>query len=212
MPSPPFRGRSSILFQFSRTRRRPSGDLGVRRRQVAARSLAGPPGARIAVPRRPAAVCARSPAGRSRRQPSILDTASRPCSYRSRTSRTPLGILIVGSKSAPSPEQLRDVAAVGHAFAIALERTRVASESDLQLQLRNLLQEFSRTVSSKTLSAGLDTLCAGANRLFGADRTSVWLHDRRARMVVLSASSDVVYLARERRIPASTRSRPRRSA
>ncbi len=114
-----------------------------------------------------------------------------------------LGILIVGSKSAPSPEQMRDVGSVGHAFAIVLERTRVASESDLQFQLRNLLQQFSRTVSAKTMSAGLDTLCAGANRLFGADRTSVWLYDRRARMVVLSASSDVVYLAREQRIPAA---------
>ena len=46
--------------------------------------------------------------------------------------------------------------------------------------------------------------CARApTALFGADRTSVWLHDRRARMVVLSASSDVVYLAQERRIPTS---------
>jgi PAS domain S-box-containing protein len=115
----------------------------------------------------------------------------------------PLGILVVGAKTAPSPSQLRDVGEIGHAFAIVLERSRVASEADLQFQLRNLLQEFSRTVSSKTLSAGLDTLCAGANRLFGADRTSVWLHDRRDRMVVLSASSDVVYLAREQRIPAS---------
>ena len=114
-----------------------------------------------------------------------------------------VGILVVGSKSAPSADQMREVGSVGHAFAIVLERTRVASESDLQFQLRNLLQQFSRTVSSKTMSAGLDTLCAGANRLFGADRTSVWLHDRRARMVVLSASSDVVYLAREQRIPAA---------
>jgi signal transduction histidine kinase len=115
----------------------------------------------------------------------------------------PLGILLIGANAAPTPEQLNDAAAVGHAFAIVLERTRVAGDADLQIQLRNLLQEFGRTVSAKTLSAGLDTLCAGANRLFDADRTSVWLHDRRAREVVLSASSDVVYLAREQRIPAS---------
>ncbi len=114
-----------------------------------------------------------------------------------------LGILIVGSATPPSPEQLREIASVGHAFVIALERTREASETDLQLQLRNLLQEFSRGVSSSTLSAGLQVLCTGANRLFGADRTSVWLHDRRARMVVLSASSDVVYLAQERRVSTS---------
>ena len=76
-----------------------------------------------------------------------------------------------------------------------------AARADLQSELRELLQTFSRDVSSTTLSAGLEMFCIGANRLFGADRTSVWLHDRRARMVVLSASSDVVYLAQERRIP-----------
>jgi PAS domain S-box-containing protein len=111
-----------------------------------------------------------------------------------------LGILVVEAATAPPPEQLREVASVGHAFVIALERTRIAAESDLQIQVRNLLQEFSRSVSSATLAAGLEVLCSGANRLFGADRTSVWLHDRRARAVVLSASSDVVYLAQERRV------------
>ena len=114
-----------------------------------------------------------------------------------------LGILVVGSAVPPTPDQLRRVASVGHAFVIALERTRVASDADLQFQLRNLLQEFARSVSSSTLSAGLEALCIGTNRLFGADRTSVWLHDRRAQMVVLSASSDVVYLAQERRISTS---------
>ena len=114
-----------------------------------------------------------------------------------------LGVLVVGCGVPPTPEQLRAVAAVGHAFVIALERTRAAAESDLQLQLRNLLQEFGRSVSSTTLSAGLEALCIGTNRLFAADRTSVWLNDRRARMVVLSASSDVVYLAQERRVSTS---------
>jgi len=114
-----------------------------------------------------------------------------------------LGVLVVGAAVPPTSEQLRAVAAVGHAFVIALERTRAAAESDLQLQLRNLLQEFGRSVSSTTLSAGLEALCIGTNRLFAADRTSVWLHDRRARMVVLSASSDVVYLAQERRVATS---------
>ena len=111
-----------------------------------------------------------------------------------------LGILVIGSAVPPSPDQLLAVASVGHAFAIALERTRVAAESDRQLQLGNLLQEFGRSASSTNLSAGLEALCLGTNRLFGADRTSVWLHDRRARMVVLSASSDVAYLAQDLRI------------
>jgi two-component system NtrC family sensor kinase len=112
-------------------------------------------------------------------------------------------VLVVGCATVPSTEQLTDTAAVGHAFVVALVRARAASESDLQRELKELLQAFSRDVSNATLSAGLDTFCLGVNRLFGADRTSVWLHDRRARMMVLSASSDVAYFVQQRRVPTS---------
>ena len=56
----------------------------------------------------------------------------------------------------------------------------------------------SPAASSATLNlaAGLDIFCHGANRLFGADRTSVWIHDRRARHLVLQASSDPADVAR----------------
>src|SRR5581483_8116773 len=57
--------------------------------------------------------------------------------------------------------------------------------------VRALLDEFSATLATTlTLSSGLDIFCYGANRLFGADRTSVWIHDRRARHLTLQASSD----------------------
>jgi PAS domain S-box-containing protein len=114
-----------------------------------------------------------------------------------------IGVLVVGCQAPLSADQLERAASVGHAFAVALERARTAGEFHLHHQLRELLQVFVRDVSSTTLSAGLEALCTGANRVFGADRTSVWLHDRRARMVVLSASSDVGYMAQERRIPTS---------
>ncbi|RPI51317.1 MAG: PAS domain S-box protein [Acidobacteria bacterium] len=114
-----------------------------------------------------------------------------------------IGVLVIGCDTIPSAQQLSDAAAVGHAFVMALERARAAADDDLQHQLRDLLQAFARDVSNTTMAAGLEALCHGANRLFGADRTSVWLHDRRARAVVLSASSDVVYLAEARRIPTS---------
>ena len=55
------------------------------------------------------------------------------------------------------------------------------------------------------LSAGLESFCHGANRLFGADRTAVWLHDRRARHLVLRASSDPGQVG-ERRARARRRS------
>jgi two-component system NtrC family sensor kinase len=115
--------------------------------------------------------------------------------------QTPLGVLVIGCEKLPSSHQMREAASVGHAFTLALDRAHAGGEADLQSQLQELLHAFSRDVSSKTLSAGLEMFCIGANRLFGADRTSVWLHDRRARMVNLAASSDVVYLAQDRRVP-----------
>jgi PAS domain S-box-containing protein len=114
-----------------------------------------------------------------------------------------IGVLVVGCRSPLSADQLDQAASVGHAFAVALERAKTAGEFHLHHQLRELLQVFVRDVTSTTLSAGLEALCTGVNRVFGADRTSVWLHDRRARMVVLSASSDVVYMAQERRVAIS---------
>jgi signal transduction histidine kinase len=112
-----------------------------------------------------------------------------------------VGVLVIGCDTRPSAQQMTEAASVGHAFTLALDRAHAADEADLQAQLRELLQAFSRNVTSTTLATGLEVFCLGANRLFDADRTSVWLHDRRARVVVLSASSDVVYLAEERRIP-----------
>src|SRR5581483_8146667 len=62
---------------------------------------------------------------------------------------------------------------------------------ELQRDVRALLDEFSTSLSATlNLAAGLDIFCFGANRLFAADRTSVWIHDRRARHLVLQASSD----------------------
>jgi len=117
--------------------------------------------------------------------------------------QNPAGVLVVGCEKLPSTAQMNQAASVGHAFTLALDRAQAGADADLHSELRELLQAFSRDVSSTTLAAGLEMLCSGANRLFDADRTSVWLHDRRAGMIVLSASSDVVYLAEDRRLPTS---------
>src|SRR5262249_62343382 len=62
---------------------------------------------------------------------------------------------------------------------------------ELQRDVRELLDEFGASLAATlNLAAGLDIFCYGANRLLGADRTSVWIHDRRARHLVLQASSD----------------------
>jgi GAF domain-containing protein len=57
--------------------------------------------------------------------------------------------------------------------------------------LREVLRAFSRTASSAfNLPAGLAVLCRSTADTFGAARVSAWLHDRRSRELVLSASSD----------------------
>ncbi len=84
-----------------------------------------------------------------------------------------------------------------NAVVTALDLFRLRQSEEVQRDLRGLLDEFSDSLSATlSLSGGLDIFCHGANRLFGADRTSVWLHDWRARRLVLQASSDSAHSAR----------------
>jgi two-component system NtrC family sensor kinase len=94
--------------------------------------------------------------------------------------------------SGAAPSALRnEVAPMADAFLMAIELTRLRQRDELQRDLRLLLDEFSQSLSATLqLAAGLDIFCHGAKRLFGADRTSVWIHDRRARSLVLRASTD----------------------
>ena len=74
------------------------------------------------------------------------------------------------------------------------ELRRLRSEAAFHQKLRDLTVAFSRGVSSTlTLETALQTLASDANALLGASRTSVWLHQRRARRLILAASSDAVY-------------------
>ena len=67
---------------------------------------------------------------------------------------------------------------------------KLRQDEDLRRDVRALLEEFSASLSATlNLAAGLDIFCHGANQLFAADRTSVWIHDRRARHLELQASS-----------------------
>src|SRR6185369_11864914 len=87
--------------------------------------------------------------------------------------------------------------AASDAFVTALELLRLRRRDELQRDLRDLIDEFSDSISATLdLTAGLEIFCVGANRLFGADRTSVWVHDRHARQLVLQGSSDPEHMAR----------------
>ncbi len=102
-----------------------------------------------------------------------------------------VGLVAVGFDAPPTADSLADAAEVADAFVTALELCHLRQREELQRDIRALLEQFSTVLSSTlTLATGLDVFCYGANRLFGADCTSVWIHDRRARHLTLQASSD----------------------
>ena len=97
-----------------------------------------------------------------------------------------LGLLVLGLRHRAGPGLERDVGPVADAFALALERAGLQRSAELQRDVRELLLSFSNSVSSAlNLAARLDTLCREANSLFDTTRTSVWLHQRRQRELVL---------------------------
>ena len=114
-----------------------------------------------------------------------------------------VGLLAIGFKGAPSPTAANDAAEIADATLMALELFRLRQKDELHRDVRVLLDEFTASLSTTlSLSTGLDIFCHGANRLFAADRTSVWVHDRRARSLVLRASSDSEHLAHGVRVNA----------
>jgi signal transduction histidine kinase len=121
-----------------------------------------------------------------------------------------VGLLVVGFEQPPSVANLEaDAVEAADAFMTALELFRLRQADELKCDVRELLEEFAASLSATlNLSAGLDIFCHGANRLFGADRTSVWIHDRRARDLVLQASSDSSDVARGVRVSAEDVSAP----
>ena len=125
-----------------------------------------------------------------------------------------VGLLAVGFVAPPSTSQFPgDAAEVADAFTTALELIQLRERAELQRDVQALLDEFSNGLSATlNLSTGLDIFCHGANRLFAADRTSVWIHDRRARHLVLQASSDTQEVVRGLRISNEDPSAPAAAA
>ena len=121
-----------------------------------------------------------------------------------------VGLLVVGFDAAPSSSSVgSDAAEAADVFMAALELFSLRQGAELQRDVRTLLDEFSASLSATlSLAAGLDIFCHGANRLFGADRTSVWIHERRARHLVLQASSDPAGVARGIRVGTEDASAP----
>lgn len=110
-------------------------------------------------------------------------------------------ILVVASPAAPDQHALE---AGWHArveFGVAIELARLAVEGAFHQQLRDISFAFSRNLTSKATSVtALESLSHEVNALLSARRTSVWLHDRRARELALTASSDPAHAAAAARV------------
>jgi two-component system NtrC family sensor kinase len=121
------------------------------------------------------------------------------CDDRQRT-----GLLSIGFREPPAaPPSAEGASEVGDAFQTTLELFRLRRNEELQHDIREMLDEFASSLSATlNLGGALDIFCHGANRLFGADRTSVWIHDRRERDLALRASSDTEHLSRGVRVNA----------
>ncbi len=117
------------------------------------------------------------------------------------TGHEPATFLIITDPSVPPERALEFGARARVEFSLALELARLGREGAMHRRIQELLLGFSRGISS-TLSVGgaLESLTADTNVLFGTRRTSVWLHDRRNRELVLSASSDPAYAATAERV------------
>jgi PAS domain S-box-containing protein len=114
------------------------------------------------------------------------------------------GLLALGINDMKAADAgLAHAGTVGELIALTLERARLQREGDLQHDLREVVDEFTRAVSASLhLGASLEMFCDRTRRLFSTDRVSIWLHDRRARTVELIASSDVAQIAERRSVHA----------
>jgi signal transduction histidine kinase len=81
---------------------------------------------------------------------------------------------------------------------------RLTRELALRKRLQDALLVFSKSISARlTFETALESLVLEVAAIFGVRRTSVWLHDREARILVLSASSDPREKGSAARIPTS---------
>lgn len=99
-------------------------------------------------------------------------------------------VLVVGP-DLPDAEAIEVAARAAVEFGIVLEWSGLAREGSFHRRMRELSLVFTRGVrSTASMGPALEIVAHEANALFGTRRTSVWLHDRRARELELTASSD----------------------
>ena len=114
-----------------------------------------------------------------------------------------VGLLAIGFGAAAPADAISAAADLGSVFLTTLELFRLRQKDELQRDFRELVDQVSASLAETlSLAGGLEIFCHGANRLFGADRTSVWIYNRRVRQLALEASSDPAHAADRLRVPA----------
>ncbi len=99
--------------------------------------------------------------------------------------------LVVADPRLPGDEAVERGAHARDEFTLTLELVRLGHEAALHRRIQELVLGFSRGISATlSVASALESLAVETNNLFGARRTSVWLHNRRARELVPAASSE----------------------
>lgn len=79
---------------------------------------------------------------------------------------------------------------------------RLTRELALRKRLQEALLVFSKSIAARlTTETAMESLVLEVRTIFGVRRTSIWLHDREARVLTLSASSDPRERGSAARIP-----------
>jgi GAF domain-containing protein len=103
------------------------------------------------------------------------------------------GVVFVGlaAAAAAGPPEEERVLAVADAFVLALDRARLRRASNLRREVDGVVNTFRADAGSRSdLNRALGGVCRTCSRLFVAQRAAAWLHDRRARELVLAATSE----------------------
>lgn len=90
---------------------------------------------------------------------------------------------------------------MSHPRSADVELARLQRTVRVHEQVRELFRLFARGIpSTLNLGAALEPIVREIPHIIGTGRTSVWLHDRRARDLALAASSDPAFAARGQRV------------
>jgi len=118
-------------------------------------------------------------------------------------------VLAVGDPAIPEEQALAIGSIASVEFGLVLEWNRLAREQSFHQRLREFSVAFWRSLTSpSSKQLALESLTTDVNTLLGTRAVSIWLLDRRARELVLTASSDPIREAAGPRVAAGDDAHP----